>query len=71
MALSKTSELSTEDDGRVRAVYCLRRGYVAASANKPQVKGGDSQGVAMVEVRFRGSEGDEGRKRVAGEYEDW
>lgn len=49
------------DDGRVHAVYYLRGEGVAFHAGERQ-EGGNSPEVDTVEVRFRGSKGDQGQK---------
>ena len=62
LLLLRASELYAEDDGKVHAVYCLRGRDVAFFVGERQVKAGDSPGVDTVEVRFKGSKGDQGRK---------
>ena len=62
LLLLRASELFAEDDGSVHAVYCLSGGDVAFYAGERQVEGGSSTGIDKVEVRFRGSKGDQGRR---------
>jgi len=60
--MSKASELFSKNDGRVHAVYYLRGGHVAFYADEGQLAVGDSQEVDVIEVRFRVSKADQGRK---------
>lgn len=53
--------LFTEDDGRVRAGYCLRGEDVAFLVGERQVEGGNSPG-NTIKVQFTGSKGDQGGK---------
>ena len=62
LLLLRASELYAEDDGKVYAVNCLKGRDVAFFAGERQIMAGDSPGVDTVEVRFRGSKGDQGRK---------
>ena len=59
----RASELFTEDHGKLHAVCCLSGVDVVFYAGERQVKGGSSPGIDTVEVRFRGSKGDQARKR--------
>ena len=61
LLLLTASELFAKDDGSVHAVYGLRMGVVAFYEGERQVKEGSSPDVDTVEVRFRGSKGDQGR----------
>ena len=62
LLLPRASELFAEDDGSVHAVYGLRGGDVAFYEGEWQVEEGSSPEVDTVEVRFRGSKGDQGRR---------
>ena len=62
LLLLRASELYAEDSGRVHAQYCLRRKDIAFFAGNRQVEAGGDPGVDTVEIRFRGSKGDQSRR---------
>lgn len=62
--LWKALELCADDHSRVHATYSFRGEDVPFYAGERQVEGGNSPGVDTVEVRFGGSEGDQGRKEA-------
>ena len=62
LLLLRASELFTEDDGRVHAVYGLSGGDVAFYEGERQVEEGSSPEVDTVEVWFRGSKGGQDRR---------
>ena len=58
----RASELFAKEKGVYHKVYCLRRGDVAFFRDNEQLGEGRIQEANKVEVRFRGSKGDQGRK---------
>jgi len=58
----RASELFAGKKGVYHKVYCLRRGDVAFFRDNEQLGEGKRQEANKVEVRFRGSKGDQGRK---------
>ena len=62
LLLPRVSELFAEDDGRVRTVYCLRGEDVAFYTGERQVEGRSSPEKDTLEVCFRRSKGDQGRR---------
>lgn len=58
----RASELFAGEKGEFHSIYCLRRGDVAFFRNNEQLGEGRRQEADKVEVRFRGSKGDQGRK---------
>ena len=49
-------------EGEIHSIYCLRRGDLAFFRNNAQLGECRRQKADKVEVRFRGSKGDQGRK---------
>ena len=62
LLLLRASKLLAEDDGRVHTVNGLRGINVAFYEGERQVEEGSSPAVDTVEVRFRGSKGDQSRR---------
>ena len=58
----RASELFANGKGVFHNVYCLRRGDVAIFKDNEQLVGSRIHEANKVEVRFKGSKGDQGRK---------
>ena len=58
----RASELFAGEKREFHSVYCLRRGGVTFFRNNEQLGESRRQEADKVEVRFRGSKGDQGRK---------
>ena len=70
----RTSQLFAKERGVYHKVYCLRKGDVAFFRDNDQLAEGSIREVNIVEVSFRGSKGDQGRKGavlVRGQDLDW
>lgn len=62
LILLRASELFSEDDGVMHAVYCLKGGYLAFYVGERKVEEGRRPGIATMEASFRGLSGDQERK---------
>ena len=60
--LLMASELFAEDGGKVQQVYCRSRGDVAFFKKGMQLGSGRREAADMVEIRFKGGKGGQGRK---------